>query len=247
MSTRAHPHRPFPPAAPSPRHVAIIMDGNGRWAKKRFLPRIAGHKAGVEAVRKVTRAARAIGIEALTLYAFSSENWRRPEEEVGDLMGLLRLFIRSDLEELVRENVRLRIIGDYRRFAPDLVAMVDDAVARDRAQHRPAARDRVELRRASRTGRDRPAFRRAGGGRGDRSGIDRRRHDRNRARYRRAAAAGSHDSHLGRTAAVQFPALAGGLLPSCCSSTRCGPISMRPHWRRRSIAFGQRQRRYGGL
>ena len=113
-----------------PRHVAIIMDGNGRWAKKRFLPRVAGHKAGVEAVRKVTRAARALGIEALTLYAFSSENWRRPEEEIGDLMGLLRLFIRSDLDELVRENVRLRIIGDYRRFAPDLVAMVDDAVAR---------------------------------------------------------------------------------------------------------------------
>jgi undecaprenyl diphosphate synthase len=113
-----------------PRHVAIIMDGNGRWAKKRLLPRFAGHKAGVEAVRKVTRAARALGIEALTLYAFSSENWRRPEEEVSDLMGLLRLFIRSDIEEMVRENVRLKIIGDYRRFSPDLVAMVDDAVAR---------------------------------------------------------------------------------------------------------------------
>ena len=113
-----------------PRHVAIIMDGNGRWAKRRHLPRLAGHRAGVEAVRRVTRAARALGIEALTLYAFSSENWRRPEEEVSDLMGLLRLFIRSDLAELVRENVRLRIIGDYRRFAPDLVAMVDDAVRR---------------------------------------------------------------------------------------------------------------------
>ncbi|MEG3086250.1 isoprenyl transferase [Sphingomonas sp. PB4P5] len=113
-----------------PRHVAIIMDGNGRWAKKRFLPRFAGHKAGVEAVRAVTRAARAIGIEALTLYAFSSENWRRPEEEVSDLMGLLRVFIRSDIDELARENVRLRVIGDYRRFAPDLVKLVDDAVAR---------------------------------------------------------------------------------------------------------------------
>ncbi|MBY8827913.1 isoprenyl transferase [Hephaestia mangrovi] len=114
----------------TPRHVAIIMDGNGRWAKKRFLPRAAGHRAGVEAVRKVTRAARAMGIEALTLYAFSSENWRRPESEVSDLMGLLRLFIRSDLDELIRENVRLRVIGDYRRFAPDLVEMVDDALAR---------------------------------------------------------------------------------------------------------------------
>ena len=113
-----------------PRHVAIIMDGNGRWAKRRHLPRFAGHKAGVDAVRRITRAARAMGIEALTLYAFSSENWRRPEEEVSDLMGLLRIFIRSDLDELVRENVRLKVIGDYRRFAPDLVAMVDDAIAR---------------------------------------------------------------------------------------------------------------------
>ncbi|TPG43691.1 isoprenyl transferase [Sphingomonas koreensis] len=120
-------------AASLPRHVAIIMDGNGRWAKKRFLPRVAGHRAGVEAVRKVTRAARAMGIEVLTLYAFSSENWRRPETEVSDLMGLLRLFIRSDLDELVRENVRLRVIGDYQRFAPDLVAMVDEALARTAA------------------------------------------------------------------------------------------------------------------
>jgi len=121
---------PVPSSAPVPRHVAIIMDGNGRWAKKRLLPRFAGHKAGVEAVRRVTRAARALGIEALTLYAFSSENWRRPEAEVGDLMGLLRLFIRADLAELIEENVRLRVIGDYRRLAPDLVAMIDDAVAR---------------------------------------------------------------------------------------------------------------------
>ena len=120
-----------------PRHVAIIMDGNGRWAKKRFLPRFAGHKAGVDAVRNVTRAARAMGIEALTLYAFSSENWRRPAEEVSDLMGLLRHFIRSDLDELTRENVRLRVIGDYHAFSPDLVAMVDDAIARTAANTGP--------------------------------------------------------------------------------------------------------------
>lgn len=120
-----------------PRHVAIIMDGNGRWAKKRFLPRLAGHRAGVEAVRRVTRAARAMGIEALTLYAFSSENWRRPESEVSDLMGLLRHFIRSDLDELARENVRLRVIGDYRRFAPDLVQMVDDAIGRTKGNNGP--------------------------------------------------------------------------------------------------------------
>ena len=120
-----------------PRHVAIIMDGNGRWAKKRFLPRIAGHRAGVEAVRRVARAARAMGIEALTLYAFSSENWRRPEAEVSDLMSLLRHFIRSDLDELASENVRLRVIGDHNRFAPDLVRMVDDAVARTAANTGP--------------------------------------------------------------------------------------------------------------
>lgn len=106
------------------------MDGNGRWAKQRFLPRIAGHRAGVEAVRRITRAARTLGIEALTLYAFSSENWRRPDEEIGDLMGLLRIFIRSDLDEMVRENVRLRVIGNYRRFSADIVALVDDALAR---------------------------------------------------------------------------------------------------------------------
>ena len=128
---------PEPSGAAVPRHVAIIMDGNGRWAKRRHLPRLAGHKAGVDAVRRVTRAARSLGIEALTLYAFSSENWRRPDEEVSDLMGLLRIFIRSDLDELVRENVRLRVIGDYRRFAPDLVAMVDDALARTAANDGP--------------------------------------------------------------------------------------------------------------
>ena len=126
-----------PAAATLPRHVAIIMDGNGRWAKRRHLPRLAGHKAGVDAVRRVSRAARALGIEALTLYAFSSENWRRPEAEVSDLMGLLRVFIRSDLDELVRENVRLRVIGDLRRFASDLVAMVEDAVARTAANTGP--------------------------------------------------------------------------------------------------------------
>lgn len=113
-----------------PRHVAIIMDGNGRWAKRRMLPRLAGHKAGVEAVRRVTRKARAMGIEALTLYAFSSENWRRPAEEISDLMGLLKYFIRADLNELVSENVRLRVIGDFRRFGPDIEALVDDALAR---------------------------------------------------------------------------------------------------------------------
>lgn len=124
--------RPAPdlPEGAIPRHVAIIMDGNGRWAKKRFLPRIAGHKQGVEAVRRIARAARKLGIEVLTLYAFSSENWRRPEDEVRDLMGLLRHFLASELDELVSEGVKLRVIGGWRSLAPDLVAMIDGAIAR---------------------------------------------------------------------------------------------------------------------
>ncbi len=112
------------------RHAAIIMDGNGRWASKRGVPRFVGHKQGVEAVRTTVRAARDLGLEALTLYAFSSENWKRPEDEVADLMGLLRHFIRSDVEEFIANNVRLKIIGDYRKLAPDLVAMIDDVAAR---------------------------------------------------------------------------------------------------------------------
>ncbi|WP_317976150.1 polyprenyl diphosphate synthase [Novosphingobium pituita] len=106
------------------------MDGNGRWAKKRFMPRVFGHKRGVEAVRAVVRAAGDMGLEALTLYAFSSENWKRPAEEVSDLMGLLRAFILNDIDEIARNGVRLKIIGDYRALAPDIVGLIDDALAR---------------------------------------------------------------------------------------------------------------------
>ena len=115
---------------PHARHVAIIMDGNGRWAKKRHLPRAIGHKRGVEAVREVVRAARTMGLEALTLYAFSTENWRRPEDEISALMGLLKHFIVSDLDEFAENNIRLKIIGDYKAFAPDIVEMVENALAR---------------------------------------------------------------------------------------------------------------------
>lgn len=119
-----------------PRHVAIIMDGNGRWAKARRLPRVAGHKQGIEAVRRTVRAAGDLGIEALTLYAFSSENWRRPAAEIADLMGLLRHYIRAELNELARQGVRLRIVGDYRKLEPDLVRMLDDAVEKTAANRR---------------------------------------------------------------------------------------------------------------
>ena len=111
------------------RHVAIIMDGNGRWAKARHLPRAVGHQRGVEAVRTVVRAAREMGLEALTLYAFSTENWSRPEEEVSALMGLLKRYIMADLEEFVENNVRLKVIGNYQAMAPDVVALLDDALA----------------------------------------------------------------------------------------------------------------------
>lgn len=113
-----------------PRHVAIIMDGNGRWAKRRLLPRIAGHRKGIEAAKTVVRAAGDLGVDVLTLYAFSTENWRRPADEVSDLMGLLRHFIVSDLDELAANGVRLRIIGEYKALQPDLVALIDKAIVR---------------------------------------------------------------------------------------------------------------------
>lgn len=113
-----------------PRHVAIIMDGNGRWAKKRHLPRAMGHKKGVEAVRAIVRSCEELQLEALSLYAFSSENWKRPEEEVNDLMGLLRSFIKSDIDEFAANDVRLKILGDYSVLAPDIVDLIEDAMAR---------------------------------------------------------------------------------------------------------------------
>ena len=111
------------------RHVAIIMDGNGRWAKKHRLPRAVGHQRGVEAVRRLVRSCKGLGLDCLTLYAFSSENWKRPQEEVSDLMGLLRRFIKSDLPEFVANDVRLQIIGDYKVLEPDIVTMLEDALA----------------------------------------------------------------------------------------------------------------------
>ncbi len=110
-----------------PRHIAIIMDGNGRWAKARGLPRSAGHRAGVEALRETVRGAGDRGLGYLTLFAFSSENWSRPGGEVGDLMGLLKLFIRRDLAELHRNNVRVRIIGERDGLAEDICGLLGEA------------------------------------------------------------------------------------------------------------------------
>ena len=106
------------------------MDGNGRWAKRHHLPRAMGHRRGVEAVRSLVRGLGPMGLECLTLYAFSSENWKRPEDEVSDLMGLMRRFIKSDLPEFVANDVRLKIIGDYKALEPDIVEILEDALAR---------------------------------------------------------------------------------------------------------------------
>lgn len=118
------------PGWPIPRHVAIIMDGNGRWAARRGLPRVAGHRAGAEAVRKTLRAAVDRGVEFLTLYAFSSENWRRSEEEVSDLKGLMAYYLEREFATLAKEGVRLKLLGDYLAFGPDLAARLDRAVER---------------------------------------------------------------------------------------------------------------------
>ena len=113
-----------------PRHVAIIMDGNGRWAKQRGLPRAAGHKAGAEAVRRALQAAADHGVEVLTIYAFSSENWRRSDEEISDLTALMRFYLERELKTLEKERVRLKLIGDYSAFGPELVERLERAVAR---------------------------------------------------------------------------------------------------------------------
>ena len=118
------------PESVKARHVAIIMDGNGRWAKKRHMPRALGHQRGVEAVRRVVKGAREFGLEALTIYAFSTENWRRPEDEVSDLMTLMKRFILSDREEIAQANVKLKIIGNYRAFKPDVVELIEGALRR---------------------------------------------------------------------------------------------------------------------
>ena len=122
--------------AGAPRHIAIIMDGNGRWAKARGLPRVAGHRQGAEAARAVLRAAGEAGVECLTLYAFSSENWRRPETEISDLMGLLRFYIGAELNALHREGIRLKILGDHRAFPADVAKLLDSAVAKTAGNRR---------------------------------------------------------------------------------------------------------------
>jgi undecaprenyl diphosphate synthase len=129
----------IPESAATPRHVAIIMDGNGRWAKKRFMPRFAGHRRGVETVRDAVRYCLKNGIEYLTLFAFSSENWRRPEEEVKLLMQLFVHALKNEVAKLHKNGVRLKIIGDLDRFDPELRAMISAS------ERKTAANDKLIL------------------------------------------------------------------------------------------------------
>ena len=118
-----------------PEHVAIIMDGNGRWATRRGLPRLAGHKQGAETVRKIVRACPDLGIRHLTLFAFSTENWKRSTEEVDGLMQLFRHYIAREAEKLIRENVRVRFIGSRERLAPDIIRKMEDLEERTEHMH----------------------------------------------------------------------------------------------------------------
>jgi undecaprenyl diphosphate synthase len=134
MSTAPLPANADP--TPGPNHVAIIMDGNGRWAKARGLPRVAGHRRGADAVRRVVRGAGELGIPVLTLFAFSTENWTRPADEVNDLMGLLRHYLRNELDELRRNGARLRVIGNREGLASDIVRDISDAESLTRGNSR---------------------------------------------------------------------------------------------------------------
>ena len=179
------PQSAVPPFDDVPRHVAIIMDGNGRWAAARGLPRVEGHRRGVEALRRIIRAASDIGIKFITIFSFSAENWSRPAHEVGELMGLLRRFIRNDLAELHKSNVRVRVIGERDRLDPDIGRLLLEAeeltkdndglclvvafnygarqeIARAVAPHRRGSGERKPQARRCRHGDDRRLSRRAG-------------------------------------------------------------------------------------
>jgi len=129
MTTPASSTLEIPAVRRIPRHIAVIMDGNGRWAKQRYLPRVAGHRRGVEAVRAIVRACAERGVEYLTLFAFSSENWRRPPEEVSFLMQLFSMALEQEVEKLHQSGVRFKVIGDLSRFEPKLARLVHEAEA----------------------------------------------------------------------------------------------------------------------
>lgn len=115
-----------------PKHIGIIMDGNGRWAKNRFLPRIAGHKEGMNRVVDIVEECCKIGIKTLTLYAFSTENWKRPEEEVNGLMNILVIYINSQLKRILENNIIFRVVGDYSKLPSSIVKLLDDSIEKSK-------------------------------------------------------------------------------------------------------------------
>jgi len=128
--------RPVGPAGSPPLHVAIIMDGNGRWAKQRGLPRALGHRAGVAALRRTVEGAEALGVERLTVFGFSTENWSRPQTEVSEILGLMKAYFASDLNRLERNGIKVRIVGRREGLAPDILAIVEEAESRTAANSR---------------------------------------------------------------------------------------------------------------
>ena len=209
-----------------PRHVAIIMDGNGRWAGKRFLPRIEGHRAGVQAVRETVESAARLGVEVLTLYAFSIENWKRPRHEVWTLMNLLKEFLRREIRTLVDNDIRLHVLGRWRELDPSVVATLEEALAKTAAGRRMVFNIALNYSgRCEIVDACRKLVGRRGGGR---TGRDRRGDDLGRARDRRAARSRPADSHLGRDAGVELPALADRLLRDLVTPTLWPDFRLQP-------------------
>ena len=229
-----------------PRHVAIIMDGNGRWARERGLPRTLGHRQGVEAVRRAVRAAIELKITFLTIFSFSSENWKRPAEEVDDLMGLMKRFIRRDLAELHEAGVCIRIIGERQQVDGELMTLIDEAVELTRGNDRLTlviafnygSRGESRERRADLPNRLLPAKSTPPRSRVERmaNALDTSRNSRPR----------SADPDHRRNAAVELPAVADSLLrvrfPRCY-----WPDFGRRLSKEQSREFRARERRFGGL
>ena len=211
MSNAAAPATEAPDPSGAPLHVAIIMDGNGRWAAARGLPRAEGHRRGVEALRRVVRAAYELGILYLTIFSFSSENWSRPASEIGDLFGLLRRFIRNDLATLHRDGVRVRVIGERDGLEPDICALLNEAeeltrgntklnlvVAFNYGSRQEIANAAQRLAREVAEGKRDPV-------------VDRCRRARPIPRRARNSRSRPDHSHQRRAAAVEFPDVAGRL------------------------------------
>ena len=207
---RRMPHRRTG-STDGPLHVAIIMDGNGRWAAARGLPRAEGHRRGVEALRRVVRAASELGILHLTIFSFSSENWSRPATEIGDLFGLLRRFIRNDLATLHRDGVRVRVIGERAGLEPRYLRAAERSRGTDPGQYQAQPRRRLQLRLASGNRQRGAAAGARGRGGQARSVVDRRRRARPISRRARHSRSRPDHPHQRRAAAVEFPDVAGGL------------------------------------